>query len=120
MPTPNYKKGENKHNSYGFRGEELSNKKEGEIWIACLGESTTYDSDLECWEKAYPAQLERYLNEQGIKAKVINTGVDGWTSFEILIDFNLRVSRLPIDIIIYYGGFNDIIFTRLVYPIPEK
>jgi len=118
--SPNYEEGCNKHNLYGFRGKELGTKEDGEIWIACLGESTTYDYDIECWEKAYPAQLEKYLNEQGVKAKVINAGVDGWTSFEILIDFNLRVSRLPIDILIYYGGFNDIIFTRLVHPIPKN
>lgn len=114
--SPNYRDGCNKHNSYGFRGEELGEKKEGEIWIACLGESTTYDYDIECWDEAYPVQLEQYLNEQGIKSRVINAGVDGWTSFEILIDFSLRISRLPIDILIYYGGFNDVIFTRLVYP----
>jgi len=48
IPTPNYEKNCNKHNSYGFRGKELGDKKEGEIWIACLGESTTYDSDLDC------------------------------------------------------------------------
>jgi len=118
--TPNYTDGCNKHNSYGFRGDELGEKKEGEIWIACLGESTTYDSDIECWEDAYPAQLEKTLNEKGIKAKVINAGVDGWTSFEILIDFTLHVSKFPVDIVIYYGGLNDVGQTRFVYPIPDN
>lgn len=119
IPTPNYKKGCNQHNSYGFRGEELSEKKEGEIWIACLGESTTYDPYLECWKKAYPAQLEKYLNQQGFPARVINVGLYGWTSFEILIDFMLRVSKFPIDIVIYYGGFNDVVLTRFLYPVKK-
>ncbi len=118
--SPGYEKDCNKHNSYGFRGEELEEKKDGEIWIVCLGESTTYDYHIKCWEKAYPAQLERYLNEKGVKVKVINAGVDGWTSFEVLIDFALRITRFPVDILIYYGGFNDIIFTRMVYPLPDN
>lgn len=120
IPTPNYKKDCNQHNSYGFRGKELEGKKEGEIWIACVGESTTYDSDLKCWDKAYPAQLEQYLNEQGIRAQVINAGVDGWTSFEILIDFMLRISKFPVDIVIYYGGLNDIGQTRFLYPVKNE
>jgi len=60
------------------------------------------------------------LNEQGIKAKVINAGVDGWTSFEILIDFILRVSKFPIDIVIYYGGLNDVGQTRFLYPVKKR
>ncbi len=120
IPTPNYRKGMNKHNIYGFRGDELGEKKEGEVWIVCVGESTTYDSDIEDWEKAYPAQLERYLNEKGVKVKVINAGVDGWTSFEILLDFMFRISKFPVDIIIYYGGLNDIGQTRFVYPVKSK
>lgn len=117
IPTANYRKNGNRHNSYGFRGKDLKEKQENEIWIACIGESTTYDSDIQCWEKAYPAQLEKYLNEHGVKARVINVGVDGWTSFEIFIDFSLRVSRFPLDIVIYYGGLNDIGQTRFVYPV---
>ncbi len=117
IPSPNFSRGKNRHNSYGFRGEEIGEKKEEEIWIACLGESTTYDSEIENWRKSYPAQLEKYLSEKGIKAKVINAGVDGWTSFEILIDFLLRVSRLPIDIVIYYGGLNDVGQTRFLFPV---
>lgn len=120
MLTPNYEKGCNRHNSYGFRGEELKEKREDEIWIVCIGESTTYDYDIECWENTYPTQLEKYLKEQGINGRVINAGVDGWTSYEIMIDFYLRITQFPIDILIYYGGFNDVIFTRLIHPIPKN
>lgn len=120
ITTPYFERSCNRHNSLGFRGEELGEKGNGEIWIACLGESTTYDSDLECWNMAYPAQLQQYLNEKGIRSRVINAGVDGWTSFEILIDFLLRVSILPVDIIIYYGGLNDVGQTRFLYPVKEN
>ncbi len=120
IPTPGYNSGCNKHNKYGFRGEEIGDKQDGEIWIACVGESTTYDYEIPCWDKTYPNQLEHYLKERGINVKVINAGVDGWTSFEILIDFESRVCKFPIDVVIYYGGFNDVIFNRMVYPIPEN
>ncbi len=118
--SPNFEKGCNRHNAYGFRGAELGEKRKDEVWIVCVGESTTYDYYIPCWKNTYPAQLEKYLNNNGVKAKVINAGVDGWTSFEVLIDFALRITRFPVDIVIYYGGFNDINYMRMVYPIPEN
>ncbi len=120
FPTPNFERGCNKHNKYGFRGQNILEKEPGEIWIACIGESTTYDYKIECWEKAYPALLESFLQDKGLKAKVINAGVDGWTSYEIMLDFVLRTSKFPLDYVIYYGGFNDLIFNRLIYPVLNK
>mgnify|MGYP000866846100 CR=1 FL=1 len=120
ISAPNYVDGCNQHNSVGMRGGEITEKKDGEIWIACLGESTTYDCYVGCWENSYPAQLEKALNNRGIKAKVLNAGVNGWTSFEILIDYELRVCKYPIDYVIYYGGLNDITLTRMVYPVPKN
>ena len=111
----NFKRGKNCHNSMGFRGKELTPKKEGEIWIACIGGSTTYDDEIEDWEKAYPAQLENILQNQGYKVQVINAGTPGWTSWEILVDYLFRLSYLPIDILIYYEASNEL-SARIVYP----
>ncbi len=118
--TPNYETQNDKHNSLGLRGEELSAKGENDIWIACIGESTTYDSEVSSWDKSYPVQLERYLRAKGKNVKVMNAGVSGWTSFEILINSELELIKLPIDFVIYYGGINDITLTRFLYPVPKN
>lgn len=111
----NYIRGNNRHNSLGFRGSELPPKEMGEVWIACVGGSTTYDDEIEDWKFAYPAQLEKILTVRGYNVRVINAGTPGWTSWEILIDYLFRLSYLPVDILIFYECANEL-GTRLVYP----
>ena len=42
-PSPGYAKGENRHNSLGYRGEEFAVPKPPSVYrIVCLGGSTTY------------------------------------------------------------------------------
>ena len=115
-PTPNYQIGKNRHNSLGYRGEDLPQPKPaGEFWIACLGESTTYTSAVDDYRLSYPAQLERSLIEQGYRVRVINAGVGGWSTWESLINLEFRVLDLEPDLIIVYHGMNDV-YTRLVWP----
>ena len=118
-PTPEYQKGENKHNSLGYRGEEIIlPKPEGRFRIVCLGGSTTYTTELENFRMSYPNLLEKELHEHGFKnIDVINGGVGAYTSWETLINFELRVLDLEPDMIIIYHGVNDIL-TRFVWP-PE-
>lgn len=118
-PTPGFKKGENKHNSLGYRGEEIVlPKPEGQFRIVCLGGSTTYTTELENFRMSYPDLLEKELHERGFKnIDVINGGVGAYTSWETLINFELRVLDLEPDMIIIYHGVNDIL-TRFVWP-PE-
>ena len=68
IPTPNYKKGKNKHNSLGIRGEEiLVPKPKDEYRIICVGGSTTYTSKVEDYKSSYPDLLEANLQKMGLQ-----------------------------------------------------
>lgn len=116
-PTPNHQTGENRHNSFGFRGREFTlSKPDNTYRIAALGGSTTYSQGVDDFEKSYPSLLEDYLRESGFEAvEVINAGASGWTSHQNLINLQFRVLPLLPDLIIVYQGFNDI-QARFVYP----
>ncbi|RJP24033.1 MAG: SGNH/GDSL hydrolase family protein [Candidatus Abyssobacteria bacterium SURF_5] len=115
-PTPNFQKGLDKHNSLGFRGDEIElKKKDGVFRIACLGGSTTYGM-TEDYREAYPYQLERYLHENGYpQVEVINAGAGMYTSWETLINFQFRLLELEPDLIIVYHAINDV-YPRIVWP----
>jgi lysophospholipase L1-like esterase len=116
-PTPNYARGANRHNSLGHRGEEIPlQKPPGELRIACVGGSTTYDSDIEDYRLAYPAQLQTALvEEHDAPVRVVNAGAAGWTSWEALISFELRVLDLDPDVLVFYEAINDV-HPRFVWP----
>lgn len=116
-PTPGFKKGENKHNSLGYREDEIAlPKPERQFRIVCLGGSTTYTTSLKDFQMSYPNLLEKELHERGFKnINVINAGVGAYTSWESLINFELRVLDLEPDMIIIYHGVNDIL-ARFVWP----
>jgi lysophospholipase L1-like esterase len=52
----------------------------------------------------YPGWVQKYL---GDKYEVINAGCPGWTTAEMLIDFELRLLDFKPDVIVIYAGFND-------------
>lgn len=115
--TPNYKDGLNRHNSLGYRGEEIVQPKpKGEFRILCIGASTTYTTRVDDYHLAYPYLLEQELHKQGYtNVKVVNAGVPGWDTWNMLIDFELRGLDLNPDLIIFYEAFNDV-KPRLVWP----
>ena len=119
-PTPGYTKGKNRHNSLGYRGEEIVlPKPPGEIRIVCVGGSTTYDSDIEDYRLAYPSRLEAELRGRGYdNVTVVNAGAAGWTSWESLVALSLRVLDLDPDVIIDFDAMNDV-HTRFVWP-PDR
>lgn len=104
IPRPNYRSENNWHNSLGYRGNEIGAKKEGEHRILCLGGSTTYGTRLSPQE-AYPAQLEKTLRTSGHDVSVINGGVEGYTSWEILASLLFRAPEINPDIVIVYQGY---------------
>jgi lysophospholipase L1-like esterase len=118
-PTPGYTKGKNRHNSLGYRGDEIVlPKPAGELRIVCVGGSTTYDSDIEDYRLAYPSRLEAELRARGFaNVTVVNAGAAGWTTWESLISLELRVLDLAPDIVIDFDSINDV-HTRFVWP-PE-
>lgn len=115
--TPSFRRGSNRHNTLGLRGEEIPlPKPDGEYRIVCLGGSTTYTSFVQDYRLSYPALLQNGLRQAGHEnVRVINAGLPGWTSYESLINFELRVLDLEPDMIIVYHAVNDLIM-RLVWP----
>ena len=117
-PTPNYRKGQTFHNSLGYRNDEISLEKPSTVFrIVALGGSSTYDVRIEDNKKIFTAQLERLLKEEyGYQnVEVINAGVPGYNSWEILINLEFRVLDLNPDLVIIYEGTNDV-HARLVEP----
>jgi len=117
-PTPNYRKGPTFHNSLGYRNKEFSlEKPDGVYRIVALGGSSTYDVRVEDNEETFTGQLQRLLEEEyGYQdVEVINAGVPGYNSWEILINLEFRVLDLNPDLVIICEGTNDV-HARLVEP----
>ena len=102
--NPNHKE----HNSLGFRGPEIGEKKGYRILL--LGGSTTYTTGVDSWTKDVARCMEKELD-----AEVINCGMMGWSSWESMINFAIRGVDLKPDMIIVYHGINDV-HTRMVDP----
>jgi lysophospholipase L1-like esterase len=117
-PTPNYRKGRTSHNSLGYRNDEFPLKKpDGVYRIVALGGSSTYDVRIEDNANTFTAQLEKVLKEEyGYQnVQVVNAGVPGYNSWEILVNLEFRVLDLDPDLVIIYEGTNDV-HARLVEP----
>jgi lysophospholipase L1-like esterase len=115
--TPGYAQGENRHNSLGYRSDEIVvPKPEGQFRIVCLGGSTTYTTEIDDYRKSYPNLLQEELKERGYaNVRVINGGVGAWTSWESLVNFEFRILDLEPDMIIVYHAVNDV-RARFVWP----
>ena len=117
-PTPNFRDGLTSHNSLGYRNDEFTfEKPEGVFRIVALGGSSTYDVSIEDNNAIFTAQLEKLLREEyGYEnVQVINAGVPGYNSWEILVNLEFRVLDLDPDLVIIYEGTNDV-HARLVQP----
>ena len=82
----------------------VSLRQKGAYRILCLGESTTVGG-----EEAYPAQLEKVLNQRypEIKFSVINKGVSGVNSTSILKQLEGNLKRYHPAMVITMFGVND-------------
>jgi lysophospholipase L1-like esterase len=63
-------------NSLGYRGPEYKSDA-GALKIAIVGDSFVYGAGLSEAD-TFPAQLERLLRKEGVRAEVINAGVPGY------------------------------------------
>ena len=114
--APGYRKGPNRHNQLGFRGEEIAlEKRAGTQRIACCGGSTTYGEGVADYRLSVPFLLEQGLRADGLDVEVINAGCPGWTTLETLINFETRLLDLATDCIVVYHGINDVL-PRMVWP----
>ena len=117
-PTPNYQKGLTSHNSLGYRNDEFPLEKPNGVYrIVALGGSSTYDVSIKDNAATFTAQLEKMLREDyGYQnVQVINAGVPGYNSWEILVNLEFRVLDLDPDLVIIYEGTNDV-HARMVEP----
>lgn len=97
------------HNSYGFRGPEfVCERTPGRPRIIAIGESTTYCTGIADDDATYPARLQVHLGAGGVEAEVLNGGVPGFTSAEVLIRYLFKVQPLQPDLVIYYFTHNDV------------
>src|SRR5262249_29739819 len=71
-------------NSLGFRGPEFDPKNKKALRVVAVGDSCTFGFGVSDNNHTYPAQLYRLLNERYSDAEVINAGVVGYTSYQVL------------------------------------
>jgi len=102
-------------NSLGFRGREIDEAgRKNKIRIVALGGSTTFGIGASGNDTTYPALLEKFLNKDKVSSKfkkydfeVINAGIPGALSGNLLRFFAEKVLPLKPDALIIYSGWND-------------
>lgn len=84
-------------------------KRQAEIRILCLGESTTTGTYSASGANSYPSQLEAMLNSRnlGMKFSVINRGVVGTDTTRILGQLDEDYNKYKPQIVITMMGAND-------------
>jgi len=98
------------HNALGFRGKETTREKPpGVFRIVTLGGSSVYGQSESKDEAVWSARLEDILGvaRPGSRIEVINAGCPGYTSFEMLVQLEMRVVDLSPDVVVVYEAVND-------------
>lgn len=98
------------HNSLGFRGRETTwEKPPGTYRVVTIGGSSVYGQSESKDEAVWSARLEEHLQaaRPDRKIEVINGGCSGWSSFEMLINLELRLVDFDPDLVIVYEAIND-------------
>jgi len=106
------------HNAQGYRAEKskLYKADPGSINIVTLGGSSTYGTRVYTRD-SYPYLLEEVLRKSVNTDKainVINGGLGGYATPNIIALLSGKIVHLDPDIIIFYVGFNDA-WTRLMF-----
>lgn len=101
-------------NRFRFMGEDIPIQKEaGTVRVMCLGSSSIASSIWEVGnpkQYSYPICLKEALDKRmgDYRHEVLNCGMGGWTSAEILINFALHLIDLKPDVVVFYHGLNDL------------
>lgn len=118
--TPNYvKESKRQHNSLGYRSEDVSLKKDPNVFrILALGGSTTYGWLIPDYRNVWPHLLQVLLKSKfeskGLRVEVINAGLPYATSAELLSSWIFRHQFLEPDLVIIHTGGNDV--APLLFP----
>jgi lysophospholipase L1-like esterase len=113
------------HNALGFRGKETTwEKPPGVFRVVTMGGSSVYGQSESSDEAVWSARLEKILAAERPNARieVINAGVSGYTSYEMLIELELFVMDLHPDLIVLYESVNDMrsaLYTK-GFPVPKR
>jgi lysophospholipase L1-like esterase len=98
-----------KINSQGFRGAEFAPVKSG-YRVVCVGDSIVFGFELNDESAPFPVQLQDKLRAAGYPdIEVINGGVPGYSSLNVLRFVERKVLPLAPDLIIVTTGWNDLI-----------
>jgi len=92
-----------------FRGNEDAppEKPTGVKRILTLGGSNVWGDGQPTAATAWPALLENDLRGRGLDVEVLNAGVRGFDSFQIMVLFTRYAVRYQPDLVVVYLGFND-------------
>jgi lysophospholipase L1-like esterase len=75
--------------------------------VLCVGDSHTYGAGV-AEPDSYPAHLQRFLDERAPgRYSVLNLGVPGMSTRQVLNRLPLNVDRLSPDLVIVWCGIND-------------
>jgi lysophospholipase L1-like esterase len=100
-----------RNNAYGFRDDEIAvPKPEDVVRIVNLGDSATWGLNLHERSSTYPDQLEQILSRrspQGRRYDVVNAGVVGYSSLQVLELARYWLSDFDADVVTVYLGNND-------------
>lgn len=113
VPTPGFEGLDGvRHSPDGYRGETVPRKRTpGVARVLCLGGSTTYGWKVKDDSQTYPAWLERVLSTDlppGIEGiEVINAGLPGGTSAELLTHLHFKWRYYRPDVVVLNTGGND-------------
>jgi lysophospholipase L1-like esterase len=88
-----------------FRGRGPSADRKNRVRVVCMGGSTTFGHEVNA-EQAWPAATERVLKTEGIDAEVLNAGVQGYGSRQLLLRYRRDIAELQPDFVIIYEGWN--------------
>jgi lysophospholipase L1-like esterase len=92
-------------NALGLRGPELAlPKPAGRKRLVCFGDSITFGFAIGD-EETYPYRLGERLAERGVE--VVNAGVTGYTSHQVLGLLRRLAPRLQADVATFLIGWND-------------
>jgi lysophospholipase L1-like esterase len=108
--TPEGERFEYTLNNYGFRGEDIPDRKpDGASYVVTLGGSTTACNEYP-WEKTWPGVMEQRLRTAPgtEQVHVYNAGMAGATSYRSMLVFLNFLTRVPPDLVIVYEAVNDL------------
>jgi lysophospholipase L1-like esterase len=106
------------------RSEPLPPRSPGRLRVAAVGDSFTYGAGIDAFW-TWPAQLERMLGPEG-SVEVLNLGVRGDASEDVLRVVREVVPELEPDVLVYGVCLNDFLPSRTLegvpwpFPLPKK